>query len=156
MTQATQDLSITLKREKKKSLFWRRMKKEFPFAVGSTPFIWQFFFFYLPLVILFTSSVIQVSKSGHFEGFTLEHFRKVLTPTYFHVIGSSLSLASITTLICLMIGFPLAYCIVFHGGKLKNFIVFPDLRRALNNNMRAYPGVFSNFYMLPNNTAGSD
>jgi len=124
MAEATQNLAIALEREKKKSSFWRRVKKEFPFAIGSTPFIWQFFFFYLPLVILLTSSVIQVTASGHFKSFTLDHFRTVLTPTYFHVIAASLSLASITTLFCLAIGFPLAYCIVFHGGKLKNFLLF--------------------------------
>lgn len=112
------------KKEKKRSRFWKRVKKEFPFAIGSTPFIWQLFFFYLPLLFLITSSVVKLSKAGHFETFTLEHFRAIFTPTYFHVIKNSLSLAFFTTTICLIIGFPLAYSIVFHGGRLKSFLLF--------------------------------
>ena len=110
--------------EKKKNPFRKRLKKELPFAVGLTPFIWQFFFFYLPLLILVTTSFIKVTKTGHFDTFTFEHFKQILTPTYFNVIKNSLSLAFITTSICLAIGFPLAYSIVFHSGKLKNFLLF--------------------------------
>ncbi len=110
--------------QKKKITIWKRFKKQIPFALGSTPFIWQFFFFYLPLLILITSSFTKLTKAGHFEAFTLQHFKSVLTPTYFHVIQNSLSLASLTTFICLLIGFPLAYTIVFHSGKLKNFLLF--------------------------------
>lgn len=125
MAQAVEkDFASLARQQKKKNLFWKRVKKEFPFAVGSTPFIWQFFFFYLPLLILLTSSFIEVTKEGRFASFTIEHFKAVLTPTYFHVIGNSLSLAFITTFTCLSIGFPLAYSIVFHSGKLKNFLLF--------------------------------
>ncbi len=113
-----------IKSEKKKSAFWKRLKKEFPFAIGVTPFVWQFFFFYLPLLILVTSSFIKLSKTGHFESFTIDHFKAVLTPTYFGVIRNSLSLGFITTVICLFIGFPLAYSIVFHSGRLKNLLLF--------------------------------
>ncbi len=49
MTEAI--ISTPILRETKKRTFWNRVKKEFPFAIGSTPFIWQFFFFYLPLLI---------------------------------------------------------------------------------------------------------
>jgi len=125
MAEATsKNIPLTIENEKRKNSFWRRVKKEFPFAIGSTPFIWQFFFFYLPLLILLTSSVTKVSSVGHFECFTFDHFKAVLTPTYFKVILGSLSLAFVTTSICLAVGFPLAYCIVFHGGRLKNFLLF--------------------------------
>jgi spermidine/putrescine transport system permease protein len=117
-------LSLHVKKEKNQSSFWKRVKKEFPFAIGSTPFIWQLFFFYLPLFFLITSSVIKLSQAGHFETFTLEHFRTIFTPTYFHVIKNSLSLAFFTTSICLIIGFPIAYSIVFHGGRLKSLLLF--------------------------------
>jgi spermidine/putrescine transport system permease protein len=113
-----------LKKEKQKNSFWKRIKKEFPFGVGSTPFIFQLFFFYLPLFLLLTSSFIKFSKTGHFEALTLEYFKTILKPAYFSVILNSLSLATFNTLICLAIGFPLAYCIVFHSGRMKNFLLF--------------------------------
>ena len=115
--------ALPLPKEKKITI-WKHLKKQIPFALGSTPFIWQFFFFYLPLLILVSSSFTKLTKAGHFESLTLIHFKSVLTPTYFHVIQNSLSLAAITTLVCLFIGFPLAYTIVFYSGKLKNFLLF--------------------------------
>lgn len=118
------DFSALITHEKKRGAFWKRLKKEFPFAIGVTPFVWQFFFFYLPLLILVTSSFIKLSKTGHFESFTINHFKAVLTPTYFGIIKNSLSLSFTTTVICLFIGFPLAYSIVFHSGKLKNLLLF--------------------------------
>ena len=90
----------------------KTLKKEFPFAIGSTPFLWQLIFFYLPLTILLTTSL-----------FTAD-FTKIFTIPYFKVIISSIILASTTTLICLTSGFPLAYCIVFHGKRFKNFLLF--------------------------------
>ncbi len=118
------NFDLLIKKEKKRSTFWKRLKKEFPFAIGITPFVWQFFFFYLPLLILVTSSFIKLSKTGRFESFTIDHFKTVLTPTYFSIIKNSLSLGIVTTIICLLIGFPLAYSIVFHSGRLKNFLLF--------------------------------
>ncbi len=125
MAQAIEkDFAIPIPTQKKKRSHWQKLKKQIPFALGSTPFIWQFFFFYLPLLILITSSFTKLTKSGAFEAFTIDHFAAVLTPTYFHVIQNSLWLATITTIICLAIGFPLAYSIVFHGGRLKNLLLF--------------------------------
>ena len=118
------DFSKALPQTKKRRSYWQRLKKQIPFAIGSTPFIWQFFFFYLPLLILITSSFTKIAKSGAIESFTIDHFKAILTPTYFLVIKNSFLLASVTTVICLGIGFPLAYSIVFHSGKLKNFLLF--------------------------------
>ena len=125
MTQIIEkDFTSTIKKRNLKNPFWKRVIKQLPFAIGSTPFIWQVFFFYLPLLILISSSFIKITKSGSFEAFTVEHFKSILTHTYFNVIKNSLSLAFGTTTICLLIGFPLAYSLVFHTGKLKNFLLF--------------------------------
>ncbi len=110
--------------KKPKTQLRKFLKGGIPFAIGSTAFIWQVIFFYLPLFILITSSFFKLSASGHFESFTVEHFKSILTLTYFKVIANSVSLAFVTTLLCLILGFPLAYCIVFHSGKLKNFLLF--------------------------------
>ena len=102
--------------------FFSVLKQEVPFAVGSLPFIWQCFFFYLPLFFLIIYSTIQTGDV--FPSFTLHYFQSVLTATYFKVIFRSLFLSCTTTLLCLSIGFPLAYCMVMHGKKLKNFFLF--------------------------------
>jgi ABC-type spermidine/putrescine transport system permease subunit I len=118
------DYKKALRKEKNSNALWKRIKKEFPFGVGSTPFIFQLFFFYLPLFLLLTSSFLKLSKSGQFEGVTLEYFKAILKPAYFSVILNSATLAAFNTLICLLVGFTLAYSIVFHSGRMKNFLLF--------------------------------
>ena len=39
------------------------------------------------------TSLFKLSSIGKIEGLTLEHFREVLSPVYFSVIGNSISLA---------------------------------------------------------------
>jgi spermidine/putrescine transport system permease protein len=123
-TAIEKDFTSPLTKKKSNVSFAKLLKRGIPFAIGSTPFIWQGIFFYLPLFLLITSSFFNLTESGHFKSFTIEHFKTILTPTYFSVIMNSVGLAFVTTFLCLLIGFPLAYCIVFHSGKLKNFLLF--------------------------------
>lgn len=108
----------------RKTSTWKIAKREASFAIGTTPIIWQFIFFYLPLFILIGTSIIKISASGEFVGFTLDHFQPLLNTTYLQVILNSFGLSLLTSLFCLLIGFPLAYYINFHGGKLKNILLF--------------------------------
>ncbi|MFI6533403.1 ABC transporter permease [Nonomuraea sp. NPDC050547] len=64
----------------------------------------------LALVLSFT-----VFKRGRFGGivyeFTTENFSRLIDPLYLGVLGNSLKIAAITTLIALLIGYPTAYFI---------------------------------------------
>lgn len=104
--------------------FKQHAKKESSFAIGISPIIWQILFFYLPLVLLACSSVIKMTARGTIEGLTLEHFAAILNLTYFRIIGNSILLSLITTIICLAIGFPTAYFIATRKGRMKNFLLF--------------------------------
>lgn len=99
-------------------------KSEAAYAIGTTPIIWQVLFFYIPLFILLGTSLVKVSKTGEFQGLTLEHFYPLLNTTYLQVILNSFGLSLLTSFFCLLIGFPLAYYITFHGGRLKNALLF--------------------------------
>ncbi len=89
------------------------IKKERSFALGSIPFIWQILFFYAPLILLLASSFWQKSA-----------YEPILSLSYFIIIKNSLLLATATTLVCLLIGFPFAYTIVFHARRYKNIFLF--------------------------------
>lgn len=100
------------------------LKKEAPFGVGSGALVWQFLFFYAPLVLMLISSFSRFHLDGSFETFTFAHFKQIFKLDYFLVILESLKLGLTTASITLLLGFPLAYTIALKGGRFKNFLLF--------------------------------
>lgn len=89
------------------------------FFWGIPALLWQFFFFYIPLLLLLTKSFLQVNATTGLSYFTLAHYRALLDPLYFVIIGRSLLLASITVVACLFIAYPVAYYVVFKTKKWR-------------------------------------
>lgn len=85
----------------------KRQKSESRLA---TPYvIWSALFIVIPLIlIVFFSFTKQVNGS---YVFTLDNFHKFLAPMYFKVVKRSLILAVISTVLCLIVGYPTAYLI---------------------------------------------
>lgn len=98
-------------------------KNELPFAIGIPALIWQILFFFLPLILIFLSSV-WVSGKNLLNSFSLKYFAQVFDVIYFKIILNSISLALFTTALCLIIAFPLAYFITFRAKKWKNLLLF--------------------------------
>ena len=98
--------------------------KEIPFVLGAIPFLWQILFFVIPLCLIIGLSVIELDTLGNISKISLDAFKQILTPKYFYIIHNSLKLASLTTILCLLLGLPLAYCMAFHSGKLKQLLLF--------------------------------
>lgn len=71
--------------------------------------IWSAIFIIIPLFLIvffgFTKSV-----DGQYV-FTLENFERLMNPIYFKVFGRSIWLALLSTIICLVVGYPAAYII---------------------------------------------
>ncbi|MDN3508149.1 MAG: ABC transporter permease, partial [Simkaniaceae bacterium] len=102
----------------------KKRKLELPFALGSTPFVWQIIFFYIPIILMSVTSLFKISSIGTIEGLTLEHFHEVLSPVYFSVIGNSIALALGAAFFCLAIAFPVAHFMATRGKKYKNILLF--------------------------------
>jgi spermidine/putrescine transport system permease protein len=102
-----------------KQLFHR----EKPFFIGVPAFIWQVLFFYVPLLFIVILSFTQIFDVGIESGFTLENYYVFLTPTYAAIIFQSFVLALGTGLLCLLVGYPVAYYIAFYA-KNKNIPLF--------------------------------
>jgi spermidine/putrescine transport system permease protein len=72
--------------------------------------IWMGLFFLLPLLLVL---VISFASRGTYGGvewvFTLANYTNVADPLYLKVFLRSLVMAAITTALCLVMGFPLAY-----------------------------------------------
>lgn len=96
---------------------------EFPFSLGMPALIWQFLFFYLPLLIIVVSSFLKISEDGFIEGITLEKIFFFLNPTYGKVIVASLLLAVSNAILCLLIAYPIAYFMAIIAKRFKNLFL---------------------------------
>src|SRR5829696_8309287 len=86
--------------------------------------VWLGLFFSVPLVLILAYSF---GTSGVYGGITLgfnpSNFLKIFDPLYLEIIVRTLVIALITTLLCLLIGYPLAYFITFKGGRYKHTLI---------------------------------
>lgn len=112
------------KRKAQKNSWLSLFSQELPFAVGAIPFIWQILFFFLPLVLILSVALVTTDSKGHLTGISFQAFHHIFSPQYLRIALNSLSLASTTTLLCLLLGFPLAYFINFHAGRLRKLLLF--------------------------------
>jgi len=74
--------------------------------------LWSVAFLFIPLIVV---GVISFATRGTYGGviwqFNLENYRDLWHVVYARIFGQSLVLAFLTTVICLVMGFPLAYYI---------------------------------------------
>jgi len=90
------------------------------FAFSAPTIIWLFLFFVVPLGIVWLYSFGEnISLTQIKTTWTLENYQRILEPEILKLVGRSFWLAFISTLICLLIGFPMALVIATasHGAK---------------------------------------
>jgi spermidine/putrescine transport system permease protein len=105
--------------------------------------LWLGLFFLVPLLLIFAYSF---GTSGVYGGITLGfnpgNYLKVFDPLYLEIIVRTFVIALINTLLCLVLGYPLAYFIALKGGRWKNalilMVMIPFLTSLL---LRAYAWV---------------
>lgn len=74
--------------------------------------IWLFAFVVVPTAILFVYSFCQRDELGRIVfSFTLENYQRVGEPAYMRVFARSIGYAALTTAICAVVGFPVAWTI---------------------------------------------
>ena len=74
----------------------------------------------IPLIFVVVLSFLSRDKLGNIVvSFTLENYRRVFDPIYIKVFINSFSLATLTSIITLIIGYPVAYFTVGLGKKKK-------------------------------------
>ncbi|NEP82584.1 MAG: ABC transporter permease [Okeania sp. SIO3C4] len=85
---------------------------------------WILIFFIIPLIIVLIYSFL---KRGTYGGvvweFTLDNYQRLTQGIYWGIFGRSLFLALITTMICLLIGYPLAYFIATRRPPWRNILL---------------------------------
>jgi len=96
---------------------------EIPLFLGPIS-LWIVLFVFGPLAITIIFSLL---KSGEFGKiipiFTLNNYYKILKPEYLRVFVRSFLYALSANIICLIIGYPVAYLAAKHGGRWKGMLI---------------------------------
>ncbi len=82
-------------------------------------------FFAVPLVIVFVYSFATRSSTGRtrLEDWNLESYRRLFDPLVGEIALRSLTLAFLTTLICLVVSYPFAYYIATRRPAIRNVLL---------------------------------
>jgi len=87
--------------------------------------LWVVLFVITPLGVILYLSFLRVGPFGQIiPTFTLENYLTLFRGAYGIILLRSLLFAFGTNMICLVIGYPLAYWIVKYGGKWKIILLF--------------------------------
>ena len=82
------------------------------------PAVSLFLFFVVPLILVFAVSFASRGTYGGIQWTgTLANYASILDPLYLQIFWRSLWMAALTTVMCLVFGFPLAYLIARAPGK---------------------------------------
>ncbi len=77
-------------------------------------------FFIVPLAFIFALSFSEkTGVIGHELSWTSENYLRALEPVYFRILVKSLLIAAAATVICLLIGYPVALAVAFAPRRLK-------------------------------------
>jgi spermidine/putrescine transport system permease protein len=94
------------------------------FAIGSPPVLWLLLFFVAPLAIIWAysfgtnASLVSIDITG-----TFANYARALEPLYLGIILKSFWFAVLTTLFCLILGFPVAIAITFASDKARPWLL---------------------------------
>lgn len=102
---------------------WKQARAAFA-AIAVPPVAWLVLFFLIPLGVIwaYTFGENVGPTAIDFTG-TFANYARALEPLYLDIFGKSLIIAALTTLLCLIVGFPVALAIAFAGPKLKSWLL---------------------------------
>lgn len=101
--------------------------------------LWSFLLIALPLALIVLYSVTTGDNSLVTIHFTLDNFRKISDPVYLSVFAKSLEIGLITTGVCLLLAYPMAYIISkFSEGVQDILILLVTIPMWINTLLRTY------------------
>lgn len=83
--------------------------------------VWMTIFIVVPILLVFSYSITY--KSGTGLQFTLENYKRFLDPLYIGVLIRSFNLALISTIICLLLGYPIAMILAKSPISSRNLML---------------------------------
>lgn len=101
--------------------------------------IWSFLLIALPLFLIVLYSVTTGDNSLLTIHFTIANFKKILDPVYVSVFVKSLEMGLLTTLICFVLAYPMAYFISKFNDEAQGILIlFVTIPMWINTLLRTY------------------
>lgn len=101
--------------------------------------LWSFLLIVVPLILIVLYSVTTGGNSLVNIQFTVDNFKKIAEPIYLQVFVKSFKLGLITTLICLVVGYLLAYQITRFSEKVQGLLILAvTVPMWINTLLRTY------------------
>ncbi len=96
----------------------------FGWLIMAPMLVWLFAFVVAPTAILAVYSFCQRDGLGQIVyDFSWENYRRVFDPIYIRVLGRSVLYATITTVVCIVVGYPVAWFIGRAPEKRRNLLL---------------------------------
>lgn len=120
-------------------------------------FVWSLLLIVIPLVLIVLYAFTNGGNEVRTLNFTFSNFARFLEPTYLNVFLKSFKLGLITTGICLLAGYPLAFLITRFTDKVQDMLILMVtipmwinmlLRTYAWMNLLADNGIINNFLKL--------
>jgi len=102
---------------------WRQERGTLAATLGP-PLFWLLLFFMVPLSVVWAysfgsnSGLTEIKITG-----TFANYARALEPLYLGILAKSIGMAGLTTLICLIVGFPVALAITFAPDRAKTWLL---------------------------------
>jgi spermidine/putrescine transport system permease protein len=102
---------------------WKEQKSSF-FAASLAPLLWTLVFFIVPMGIVWAYSfgrnagLTEIDLVG-----TLDNYKRATEWLYLSIFAKSFGVAALVTLICLVVGFPVAMAITFASEKWRPWLL---------------------------------
>lgn len=91
--------------------------------LASGPYlVWISMFVIIPILMILGFSLVSVNSNGNMQ-FSFENFSRAFDPTYISVLGRSLKIAVEATVICFVLGYPMAMILSKMAPKYRTFAV---------------------------------
>lgn len=101
--------------------------------------LWSFLLIVLPLALILLYSITTGDNSLITIHFTLDNFRKISDPIYLNVFIKSLQMGLITTGVCLVLAYPMAYIISKIDESSQNILILlVTIPMWINTLLRTY------------------
>ncbi|WII37805.1 ABC transporter permease [Paenibacillus thiaminolyticus] len=113
------------------------------FGIIAPVVLWLTIFLVVPMLAVFAVSFMQRDELGNvIFTFTLEHYARFFDPLYLGIYWDTLWLSIVTTAICLLLAYPLAYYISQASpGRQKMWLILITVPFWINFLIRAYAWV---------------
>lgn len=93
------------------------------YLLAAPTLLWLTIFFLVPYFIVFIYGFLTPDIFDVKFEFSLDAYRQIFNGTYFKPFFLSFRLALLTTMLCVLLGYPVAYFIARAGDKLKNTLL---------------------------------